>query len=289
LKVSVIGAAGRMGGWFTGYFQEKKMDVLAFDIDKKNLERISFRHNVRYSTDIISAVSDADIILVAVSMSATSKVVLESIKNAKKGAIIIEISSFKSDITKQLKKNLRRGIRILSLHPMYGPGANFLKGQKIIVIPIKNASDEVLLTTKIFPEANVILCKAKEHDDTMAAVLSLIYFINFIFAASIPWEKIDRIRTLSGTSFNLQLTLVESILESDPDFLTSMQLENKYFQKYVKKFIRQTKVISKAIILKNRPATKSFIEELIRNVKRDELHDRAYRKMYEITDILSEE
>lgn len=289
MKATVIGAAGRMGGWFTGYFKEKKMDVLAFDIDKKNLERISFRHNVRYSTDLISAVSDADIILVAVSMSATTKVVLESIKNAKKGAIIIEISSFKSDITKQIKKNLRRGVKVLSLHPMFGQGANQLKGHKIIVIPIKNASEEALLTKKIFPEADVILCKAKEHDDTMAAVLSLTHFVNFIFAASIPWEKIDKIRRLSGTSFNLQLTLVESILESDPDFLTSMQLENKYFQKYVKKFIRESKVFSKAIIHKNRLAAKSFIEELNVNVKLDELHDKAYRKMYDITDIFSEE
>ncbi|MCL4437131.1 MAG: prephenate dehydrogenase/arogenate dehydrogenase family protein [Thaumarchaeota archaeon] len=288
MKVAVIGAAGRMGRWFTGYFTEKKMETTIYDIDTKHAEETAAAYKARLAKDLNSAVADADVIIVSVPISATSDIVSQVLKIAKRGAVVAEITSFKQSILPSLKQVKRSDVKILSIHPMFGHGAKSLSGHRIVIVPLRDAAEEADLTRKLFPEAEVISASAEAHDSAMATVLSLTHFTNLAFAAALPDDGIEKIRQLSGTSFNMQMTLAESILQDDPEFLAALQVDGKNTSVLIGRLVQEAEALLALVEGKNKRELAAKIRSLQQKMKKDPEFEKAYKKMYDIMDILLE-
>ena len=83
-----------MGSWFTSYFAQRGLDVLAYDINQKML-LLKDSSKVKVQKSLRQCVQDADL-LVCVPVQKTPQAIRECAKNMKDGAIIAEISSVKS-------------------------------------------------------------------------------------------------------------------------------------------------------------------------------------------------
>lgn len=282
MKVTVIGAAGKMGQWFTHYFIKKGFKTVIYDINHEKLMNTDFLQQVTIAENLISATKESDIILISVPIHLTAKMVLDVSKLVKDECIIIEIASFKEEIINNCKKTLRKNVNYLSIHPMFGPGAKNLIGAKMISVTVNNEKQELSKTKTIFPEANVISISAKEHDESMAIILSFTQFINFAYASVLSLKNLEKTRRLSGTSFNLQLTIAEAILHDDPEFLATLQTENKYVIPQINKFIDESKHMLELIIKKDHKTISTKLRKLQIEIKKDEGYDTAYSKMYEI-------
>ncbi len=288
MKVAVIGAAGRMGRWFTQYFTEKKMETIVYDINTKQAQEAAEAYSAYLAKDLNSAVVDADLIVISVPISATFDTVSQVLKSVKPEAIVAEITSFKQRILPSLKQETRGDVKLLSIHPMFGHGAKSLSGHRIVVVPVRDAKEEAEITRRIFPEAEVISTSAEAHDSAMATVLSLTHFTNLAFAAALPDDGIDKIRQLSGTSFNMQMTLAESILQDDPEFLASLQIDGEYTPILLGRMVQEAEDLLALIEEKNKSELASKIRNLQQKMKKDPHFEKAYRKMYDIIDILLE-
>jgi len=288
VKVTIIGAAGKMGTWFTRYFTEKGNEISVFDLNYNKAEEIAKEYNAENTVNMISAVKEADIILVAVPIANTSEIVTRVSKSVKKGAIIIEIASFKERIINALTKIMNNNLVFLSIHPMFGPGATNLSNLKIIVVTEMDSEKEVKITKKIFPEANVVSASAKEHDEAMSIILSFTHFINVTYASILSSKDLKNLRRLSGTTFNLQLTLAESILHDDPEFLAALLLENKYAEKEIRQLVNVTNSLGNLALQNETEKLKSTLRTLRRTIEKDKGYSTAYTKMYEMIDILLE-
>ena len=288
MKVAVIGAAGRMGRWFTHYFTEKKMETTIYDIDTKHAEETAAAYKAHLAKDLNSAVADADLVIVSVPISATSGIVSQVLETAKRGAIVAEITSFKQSILPSLKQEKRRDVKLLSIHPMFGHGAKSLSGHRIVVVPLRDVEEETDVTRRLFPEAEVISASAEAHDSAMATVLSLPHFTNLAFAAALPESGIEKIRQLSGTSFNMQMTLAESILQDDPEFLAALQIDGKYTPVLIGRLVQAAEELLVLIEGKNKDELASKIRRLQKKMKKDPQFEKAYKKMYDIMGILLE-
>lgn len=286
MKVAVIGAAGRMGGWFTRYFIGKGFETVVYDIDREGLRKTAEKYHVDMADNLKGAVADADVTLVAVSLAATAKVVSDVLKKVKRRAAVVEIASLKKDIVRHLKTTGRKDVVVISLHPMFGHGAKSLSSQRMVVVAVKDVEREATAARTLFPEAEVITVTAEEHDETMSTVLALTHFTNFIFASALPWRTIEKIRRLSGTSFNLQITLAESILHDDPGLLATIQIDNRYTAKYLDRFVKESEVLRRLVAEKDKQKMVRKIKTLSAKMKSDPQHKQSYRKMYEIMDIL---
>jgi len=134
----------------------------------------------------------------------------------------------------------------------------------------------------------VILASAEAHDSAMATVLSLTHFTNLAFAAALPESGIEKIRQLSGTSFNMQMTLAESILQDDPEFLAALQIDGKYTPVLIGRLVQAAEELLVLIEGKNKDELASKIRSLQKKMKKDPQFEKAYKKMYDIMGILLE-
>jgi prephenate dehydrogenase len=174
-------------------------------------------------------------------------VIPEVIPNMKPGSILCEIASLKTRTAATLGSTENRCIQPLSIHPMFGPDIGKIEGQTIVVVPIRDREKETRLTRELFPKNEVVVVDAETHDSCMATVLSLPYFMNLVFAKTIPIANMALLRQLAGTTFTVQLAVTQSILGESPELIESLINENVFSRASISKFIDESNNIRKLL------------------------------------------
>lgn len=278
--VAIIGGAGKMGSWFAKYFVKHGHCVAIFDVNMDKANIIAKSLGVRVCKSSAEAAKDADLLLVATPIEVTPRVISEVALELKKGSIIIEISSLKSMIIPVLREISKHGLRTLSIHPLFGSGAQEMTGEKIALIPVSDLRLEEILAKEIFPEANIIPVDCYTHDRIMALTLSLTHFINIVFASVISEENIHMLRQLGGTTFTLQLMVSEAVMTEDPSLYASIQMNNEHTIKYIDRLVCNVLKLKNIIEDKDSERFTQFYNEIRKALSKDSDFEAAYRRMY---------
>ena len=286
MKIAVIGGYGRMGRWFTRYFAASGHKVVISGVRLHKAKTFAEKAGVDFAKNNVEAVKDVDLVMVSVPIPVVPRVIDEIAPYVKKGVVISEISSLKSDVVKALVEAARLKVRPLSLHPLFGPGAQKLRGRKIAVVPIIDAEAEKNLAKELFPEAETVVVDAEEHDRVMALVLSLPHFMNVVFASVIGEENLETLKRLGGTTFTLQLTLAEGVMTEDPALQATIQMDNKHVSRYLDDFLSKAETLKKWITDKDVEKFTSFCDHVQDLLSKDADFSDAYKKMYEVLEIL---
>ena len=216
-KLTVIGAGGQMGQWFTKYFSGSKYEVTGYDSESKN-----FGKNIIVSESLVGAILKADYVVLCTPTRRTPEIIRLIAKEMKRGTYLIEISSEKSKVVSSLSK-MPDKINPICIHPMFGPGIKTIKGQNIISVPIKDAKKELTVTKSLFEGANFVTIDAIEHDKKIAVILGLTHLMNLVFANIISKdEKMNLTDKMSGTTYRVQKTLAESIMTESPELIETI-------------------------------------------------------------------
>jgi prephenate dehydrogenase len=280
-QVAIVGAAGKMGFWFTSYFAQHGLDVSAYDINQKMLLKNSSKVKVQKS--LRHCVQDADLVLVCVPVQKTPQAIKECTKNMKDGAIIAEISSVKSKTFAALKK-IPINLRPLCIHPMFGPGASKKEEARVLLVPVRNEKIELKIANEIFENANVmVLPDARQHDKSIAIVLGLTYFANMVFAKVMSsGNNISMLKQVSGTTFGLQSLIAESILTEEPDLVIALISENIYVKRYINQYLKEVAELARLAIQKDNKDLKDELQEVKSNMQKRQDLQQSYNRMYEI-------
>jgi prephenate dehydrogenase len=281
-QVAIIGAAGKMGTWFTNYFAQRGLKVSAYDINQKKMLKTSSKVKVQES--LLECVQDADLVLVCVPVQKTPNAIKECTKNMKDGAIIAEISSVKNKTFAAMKK-IPNNVRPLCIHPMFGPGANKKIGTRMLLLPVRNEKIEVKTANEIFENANVIVMpNARQHDKSIAIVLGLTYFANMVFAKvmSSSGNNISMLKQVSGTTFGLQSLIAESILTEEPDLIIALISENIYAKRYINQYLKEAAALARLAIEKDNRDLRDKLEKVKSLMQRRQDLQQSYNRMYEI-------
>jgi len=216
-KLTVIGAGGQMGQWFTKYFSGPDYEITGYDSENNN-----FGKNVIVSESLVGAILKADYVVLCTPTRRTPEIIRLIAKEMKRGTYLIEISSEKSKVVTSLSK-MPDKINPICIHPMFGPGIKSVKGQNIISVPIKDAKKELTVAKELFEGANFVTIDAIEHDKKIAVILGLTHLINVVFANIISKdEKMLLTEKMSGTTFRVQKTLAESIMTETPELIETI-------------------------------------------------------------------
>ena len=216
-KLTVIGAGGQMGQWFTKYFSGKDYEVTGHDSENKVTGK-----DVIVSESLVGAILQADFVVLCTPTRRTPEIIRLIAKEMKRGTYLIEISSEKSKVVASLAK-MPAKINPICIHPMFGPGIKTLKGQNIISIPIKDAKSELTMAKSLFEGANFVTIDAIEHDKKIAVILGLTHMMNLVFANIISKdEKSILTEKMSGSTFRVQKTLAESIMTESPELIETI-------------------------------------------------------------------
>jgi len=216
-EIAIIGVNGKMGKWFANYFHKIGFKVKGFDTNNELKEKFIDKAN-----SLVSAILQIDYVLLCTPTKNTPEIIRLISKEMKRGSYLIEISSQKSKTAQTLLKTPSK-INPICIHPMFGPGIKNIKGKNIIIVPIKDAQNELTATKLLFPGANFVTIDAVEHDKKIAVILGLTHLINIAFANILAKdEKISLTEKMAGTTFKAQRIIAESILTESAELIETI-------------------------------------------------------------------
>jgi prephenate dehydrogenase len=283
-KVAVIGAAGRMGRWFTQYFaQSNTVEVSVYD--KKRLASKNLRCVERCET-IRSCVKEADLVIVCVPIESIVSVVRECLTYMKEGATLSEISSIKKQIFNVLQA-ARKDITCLCIHPMFGPATKRSRTIKNLIIPVRNRAKELAFLGSIFPRSEMeVIDDPDLHDEYMAVVIGLTYYVNLVLGSMLSKLDLRTMKKVAGTSFGMQVMITESILNDSPELVSSLLLENAFNKTYINDFLSEAEKIQRLVSGKEERATRRAVTDIKTRINKLTDTDKSYLKFYRAIEYL---
>ena len=287
MKVAIIGGTGKMGRWFASFLLKEGKEVVLIGRSQARLEEAQKQLDVPVSTSI-EAVKPADVILISVPVDHFEEVVKKLSPNTHSEQVILDITSVKVLPVEAMHQHIKRG-QVLGTHPLFGPGAKSLANQNF-VLTLTN-KDEATLADKIkgYLEARgarVQLMTPQEHDDMMAVILGLAHYIAIVSADSlINFDRLREMEAVSGITYKVLLTLVESVLSEDPELYASLQMNLPKLPEIQERFQKTAKTWADLVKDKDR-------QEFVRRMKalRSKLEannpdfGKAYDNMYKIVE-----
>jgi prephenate dehydrogenase len=285
LRVAILGASGGMGSFFVRYFLERGDTVRGSDLGKgsKGSQKSDGRRFSSCETNS-EAVKDCDITVIAVPMDTTLKVAREVAPKLKPGSTLVEISSVKGETLRALRKLVGGRVELLSIHPLFGPALESTKGMKIAVIVGKKGGDdgpETAFARRLFPGARIIQMSRKEHDRTMAVVLSLTHLLNVVYAGTVSqFLSPDEFMKASTPNSSMQLTLAEAVLAQDARLSYAIQAANPYSKKVARAASRELKRVLTMIESSDWEAFDEHFARLSKGYRTEKRGSAAIREVY---------
>jgi len=285
VRVAIIGGSGRMGRWFASLLLKEGKEVVITGRNQSKLLEAKQELGVEVATNA-QAVKGADVILISVPIDNFEPVVQQIQPYILPKQVVIDITSIKVLPVATMHQHIKTGVT-LGTHPMFGPGARSIANQNFILTPTND--EERTLAQKIEDYlatrgARATLMTPQEHDELMTVILGLSHFIALVAADTLlSLGNLKRMETISGTTFKLLLTLVESVISEDADFYASLQMNLPDMTKVEELFQKSSETWAKLVRNKDR---QKFVNRM--NALRDELKrgnpdfGKAYHKMYQI-------
>jgi prephenate dehydrogenase len=276
MRVAIIGGTGRMGRWLAHYFIANKHDVGIFGRDIKKAKRIAQEIGARSFASIEACCKNSNLLIIAVPIYATPSYV-EQVAPKLKNTTLIEVTSIKIGVMEALRKI--KNTNVISIHPLFGPGANIKAVNRYALIPVLNAAKEKLMFKRLFPKSEVLVVEAEEHDIAMAKILSLTHLMNALFLKTVG-EDTDYLSKLSGTTFGIQLALAMGIMHDEPNQLASLQVQNTHFKEILNDMIKTAKKWQGLIEAGKQEGLSGEYSKIKSVIEKQKAFRESYDKMY---------
>ena len=166
--------------------------------------------------------------LISVPISETAHAILEAAPHMRKGAVLAEISSVKSETYEALKAAAQLGVAPLCIHPMFGASAEELGDKTVVILPVKEPDEEWELARQLFPNVKLTPSVPSTHDRCMATLLSLPYMMNLAFASVVGSMDMPLLRKLAGPTYAVQIALSQSVVQEEPSLVRELVSRNRF-------------------------------------------------------------
>ena len=219
----VIGGAGKMGRWFSGFLTSQGYRVTIAD-------PVSATGQYERVADWRASALNQEIIVVATPLGTANEVLLELAKRKPSG-IVFDLGSLKTPLRTGLMALKAADVKVTSLHPMFGPDTELLSGRHVIFIDL--GSNEALTAAQdLFSStmAERVVMSIDEHDRLIAYVLGLSHALNISFFTALAesGEAAPRLAALSSTTYDAQIEVASKVAQESPDLYFEIQHLNAY-------------------------------------------------------------
>lgn len=222
-RALVIGGAGRMGRWLAAFLDGQGFDVLIADPAAKPDGESRF-------SDWREAPTDVSVIAIAAPLRISAEV-LGELAQQPIDALVFDIGSLKSPLEGPLRKAVEAGLKVCSIHPMFGPDTQLLSEKHVLLMDVGHAG-AVEAAKSLFAEtmAEVVVLDLEEHDRLMAPVLGLSHALSIVFFTALADSGVpaERLAQLSSTTFDRQLAIAKAVVGENPDLYFEIQSLNRH-------------------------------------------------------------
>ncbi|MGQ0798211.1 MAG: prephenate dehydrogenase/arogenate dehydrogenase family protein [Methanobacteriota archaeon] len=222
-RVLVVGGSGQMGRWLCRYLRGRGYDVAVHDpagpFDGFDQE-----------PDLAKGVASAEVVAVSVPMT-HGAAVLRAIGSMQPKGLVFDICSLKAPVERELRALGRAGVKVASVHPMFGPDLWPLSSGNIT---FSDCGDDVavLEAKELFRPsgASFVDVSLDHHDEFMAFLLSLSHMCLLTFARAVSESPFDLagLRRPAGTTFSRLSVAASGLLKDPPHLLRDIQALNPH-------------------------------------------------------------
>lgn len=222
-RALVIGGRGKMGRWFVEF-----LDSQGYEVEVADPAGALGAHPHR--TDWQSDELSHEVIVVATPLGITASI-LEQLARHRPPGLVFDIGSLKTPLRSGLEALRQAGVRVSSLHPMFGPDTDLLSGRHVIHVDV-GRPDAVADAQALFAStmAEQVVTTLDDHDRLIAYVLGLSHAINIAFFTALAesGEAAPRLARLSSTTFDAQLAVASLVAGESPALYFEIQALNQY-------------------------------------------------------------
>ncbi len=287
----VIGGAGRMGAWFASFLKKNGYRVIICDNNKATARKLARTKGFWFVPDHKLAAQLADLVILATPTHVTKSLLRQIEQHISDQTLLVEISSVKEPVRRILEQMRSRGVAILSIHPMFGPGIKTLAGQAIITVlfPRSNSMAKRFLSLFRKNGARIVQSDFAHHDKFAAITLALPHFMNIAMVNTLKsiGVPLNQLRRFAGTTSKLQLIIAEAVYHERLSNEASILLDSKHFLKALRRFAEESNR-TLTLIHKGRRAT--LLHSLVIGrefVRKDRMFSSAYSRFNAAVDGLT--
>jgi chorismate mutase / prephenate dehydrogenase len=241
-RVLVIGGAGKIGGWFVQFLSSQGFDVEVAD-------PAPVPAGLRHITDWHSSDLSHDFIIVATPLGATNRILAELATRRPRG-VIFDVGSLKSPLRAGHDALRAAGLKVTSVHPMFGPNTELLSGRHVIFIDLGSA-EALAAARSLFQStmAEQVVMGPDEHDRLIAYVLGLSHAVNIAFFTALAesGEAAPRLVEMSSTTFDAQFDVASDVAEESPELYFEIQRLNDFGAESLNALSRAVEAVRDAV------------------------------------------
>ncbi len=222
-RALVIGGAGKMGRWFVRFLTSQGYAVEVADPSGEV-------PGVPCVADWSDLELTHDLIVIAAPLAISNDILL-GLAERKPAGVVFDVGSLKSPVRSGLEAAAAAGVKVTSIHPMFGPDTEMLSGRHVIFVDVGNA-DATDVARELFASTMAIQVDMdlENHDRAMAYVLGLSHALNIAFFTALcdSGESAPRLAEISSTTFESQLGVARAVAGENPGLYYEIQALNDY-------------------------------------------------------------
>ncbi len=219
-RALVIGGAGKIGSWFAHFLASQGFAVEIADPAGGEGTLKDWRE---------SALGH-DYIVVAAPLGATNAI-LGELAERRPGGVIFDVGSLKTPLRGGLEALRAAGLRVTSIHPMFGPNTELLSGRHVVFVDLERG-DALDRARALFAPTMVeqVVMSLDEHDRLIAYVLGLSHAVNIAFFTALAGsgERAPRLVQMSSTTFDAQFDIASAVAGESAELYFEIQRLNEY-------------------------------------------------------------
>ncbi len=221
--VAVVGGAGGMGRWLVDFLEDGGHRVAIVDPASSEPGRPTF-------LDIETAAAAVKILAFATPIRATAPLLRRAIDSGTR-ALIFDVLSVKAPILPLLTQAARSGLRVTSVHPLFGPSARTLSGRNLLIVscgvPSADRAARALFARSALTITEVPLDR---HDRLIAESLGMSHAVNLLFMVTLGADPVSshELARAASTTFHRQSSLAAAVASEGPELYLDIQSLNPH-------------------------------------------------------------
>ncbi len=280
MKVAVIGT-GAMGKWLASFAKQNLGEVVVADASAAKAEQVARELGVS-SKSVAEAAAEAELVLIAVPISKTPAVIKLLAGQVRRMALLADITSVKSDVV-EVMRTVEAKVELVSLHPLFGPGATSVKGKDFVVVPVRPGQRYAALKNRLIElGARVTEMEAEEHDRLMAIIQCMTHFVLLAYLDALKSMKgLKQAEKLRTPMFATLLNLAKSVLAGNPELYGGLQVRNRYSRVVRSSLLEACRSLDIAFSAGDAKSVRAIFKEALAPWGSAEAKN-AYKKIYKI-------
>lgn len=254
-RILIAGGRGRMGLWLSDFFDSLGHEVLHFDTNAPQPSEVHDQ-DYRYPLvqNFVAAAQASDIVVLATPISATPALI-DLLTQSQVKALCFDICSLKTPLLASIQRAIAMGLRIASIHPMFGPQVELLAGHNIIVCDAgHSAAASAIRDLFADTSARLVDLSLEQHDQVMSYVLGLSHITNLLFASTLANSGLSfgSLQQAASTTFTAQLQVTRPVTRENSNLYYEIQAENRFTPAMLTALQSELEALTRAITAQNK-------------------------------------